>query len=472
MAARRLAAGGRGRRGFAMMRLVTTPDTPLLSVRGLSKSYQGRRVLHSVSFDLHRGEVVALVGESGSGKSTIARLVARLEEPESGTVWAFGVGILVALMEASRPWDDGWHVGASWICVFVLALPVVLPDTPRRVLVACLAAALGSTIGFGIALALGKPTPDLAATLSRVSPPWLVSVVSWILARLVFDLRAEVREAQELGMYTLERPIGMGGMGEVWLASHQLLARPAAVKLVKRGGMDEKQLATAIERFRREARAIASLQSPHTVRLYDYGVTDDGRIYYVMEHLDGIDMRQLVKDQGPQPAPRVARLLLQACHSLGEAHEVGLVHRDIKPANLMVCRIGRDADVVKVLDFGLVRDTESADPDLTADGRITGTQAWMAPEANQNGGDQDARSDIYSLGCVAYWLLTGVTVFDSKHPMAQAIAHSSQPPRFPSERLGAPVGDLESVVMACLEKQPDARPQSADGLAERLRACG
>ena len=242
-----------------------------------------------------------------------------------------------------------------------------------------------------------------------------------------------LREARDLGSYELEERLGEGGMGEVWRAKHRLLARPAAIKLVQPemlGADGSADSRLALQRFESEAQATAALTSPHTIRLFDFGATDDGRFYYVMELLDGRDMAALVGEFGPLPVPRVLFLLRQVCHSLAEAHSRGLVHRDIKPANIFVCRMGLDADVVKVLDFGLVQSAER-DPaqDLTQTlatlQGVVGTPAFMAPEMIVGDRAVDHRADLYALGCVAYFLLTGEHVFQGGTHMQSLIDHVS-----------------------------------------------
>jgi serine/threonine-protein kinase len=286
----------------------------------------------------------------------------------------------------------------------------------------------------------------------------------------------EIVEARRMGAYALERRLGRGGMGEVWLGRHALLARPAAVKLVRPdrpGGRGLHEAHVMQERFEREAQATAGLRSPHTVNLYDFGVADDGTFYYVMELLEGLDTDRLVRKLGPLPPERVVHVLRAVCHSLAEAHEAGLIHRDIKPANVFLCRYGREYDWVKVLDFGLVKAMEEPEGEtgLTIDGSVRGTPAFMAPEQAKGGG-VDGRADIYAVGCVAYWLLTGQPVFEGSTAMEVLMHHVGSTPEPPSRRTELPVpAELERIVMSCLEKDPGKRPASAVELAARLEAC-
>ena len=279
-------------------------------------------------------------------------------------------------------------------------------------------------------------------------------------------LNNEVR----VGSYNLIERIGSGGMGEVWLARHQLLARPAAVKIVHEAALGiAENPSAARQRFAREAHVTAELQSPHTVHLYDFGITDAGSFYYVMEHLRGIDLQRLVERHGPLSAERVVFLLKQACLSLSEAHALGLVHRDIKPGNLFVCRLGQQFDFLKVLDFGVVsRRGRDAPAPITEAGLVLGTPAYLAPEL-VGSGQFDGRVDIYSLGCVAFWLLTGRPPFEGRDAMAVLLQHSHATPMAPSEVSEKPVPkDLDALVVACLAKDPRERPADAEEMVRRL----
>jgi serine/threonine-protein kinase len=260
----------------------------------------------------------------------------------------------------------------------------------------------------------------------------------------------------------------------VWLARHRLLARPAAVKLIRPEtlGLASGPVAqSAFRRFEREAQATASLRSPHTVALYDYGVARDGTFYYVMESLEGHDLDTLVRRFGALDPARAVYLLLQACDSLAEAHRLGLIHRDVKPANLFVCRQGVRCDFVKVLDFGLVKSTLQDAAPLTVADSIPGTPAFLAPEVAL-GGAVDARADVYGLGCVAYWMVTARMVFEGATPMELALKHVQAPPPPPSQRSGLPLSrGLEQLILRCLEKDRERRPAGMEALAGELLAC-
>ena len=234
-----------------------------------------------------------------------------------------------------------------------------------------------------------------------------------------------------------------------------------------------------LRRFEREAQATAALSSPHTIRLFDFGVTHEGTFYYVMELLSGRDLESLVREFGPVPANRAIHLLRQVCHSLADAHARGLVHRDIKPANIYVCRMGLEYDFVKVLDFGLVKFNDKSassvaqETMLTASNTTTGTPAFMAPEVILGQTDVDRRADVYALGCVAYYLLTGQFVFEADTPMKMFLHHVQTTPTPPSQRTELPIPrELDDLVMACLEKDPNKRPQDAERLFEMACHCG
>ena len=274
-----------------------------------------------------------------------------------------------------------------------------------------------------------------------------------------------------VGSYSLLEQLGSGGMGEVWLARHQLLARPAAVKIVRETVVGAGENAHALRlRFTREAQATAELQSPHTVQLFDFGMTDTGSFYYVMERLRGMDLQRMVERYGPLPPERVAFLLQQACLSLSEAHTLGLVHRDIKPANLFVCRLGPQYDFLKVLDFGVVsRQTPDSMATITMTGMVLGTPAFLAPELVSGHGSFDGRADIYALGCVAFWLLTGRPPFEAGDALSLLTHHSKTAPLPPSTMCEESVpADMDALVLDCLSKEPSSRPATAEVLFERF----
>ena len=278
-----------------------------------------------------------------------------------------------------------------------------------------------------------------------------------------------LREGRRVGSYTLERLLGTGAMGEVWLGRHAMLARPSAVKLIRQETL--KGDATAREllekRFRREAQATSQLRSPHTVELYDFGVTDQGDFYYVMEYLSGVDLQTLIAKYGPVHPARAVAFLRQACMSLAEAHQSGLVHRDVKPANLFACCLGPHYDFVKLLDFGIVRNSASADQTVVSSEQWQGTPATLSPEAAQCE-QVTAAADIYGLGCVAHWLLTGRHVFEGPNSTAVIMQHITKPPQPPSDHRSDIPAPLDDLVLECLAKDPEDRPISTLELNERL----
>jgi len=284
-------------------------------------------------------------------------------------------------------------------------------------------------------------------------------------------MASEVARARTVGQYTLDRKLGSGGMGSVYLARHTLLRRPCAIKLMHaERAVDE----VGIKRFEREVQLTASLTSPNTIAIYDYGRTPDGLFYYAMEFLDGVALGELIEKTGGQSPARVIHILRQACASLAEAHAVGLIHRDIKPANIMLCERGGVLDTVKVLDFGLVKDLAG---DMDGDGMvtradvITGTPLYMAPESIQKPRKPDARADLYALGAVGYYLLVGKPVFVGNTPVAVMAQHVHGEPKPPSERVDGVPADLEAVILRCLAKSPDDRPSTAAELAAALATC-
>jgi serine/threonine protein kinase len=373
----------------------------------------------------------------------------------------------------------------------LLAYAVYVPSTARHTLV--VAALMTFPLLGSIFVAFRAWDPALydppAATWPKgqvgdmAYPATLVSAAMWsivvtmaaVFSQTVHGLRKAVSDIQRLGQYTLEKKLGEGGMGVVYRASHAMLRRPTAIKLLlpDRAGKDD------LTRFEREVRRTAMLTHPNTVTVFDYGRTTDGVFYYAMELLEGASLDEIVDVDGPQPAERVIHLLEQAAASLAEAHDAGLIHRDVKPGNIMVVDRGGISDLVKVVDFGLVKDVGlraqdgvTSEPALTMANTITGTPLYIAPETVIAPDTVDARADLYALGAVGYWLLTGTHVFGGNSIVEVFAHHLHSIPDSPSNRLRAPVAsDLEAVLLACLAKRPEDRPASAHVLRERLRAC-
>ncbi len=393
------------------------------------------------------------------------------ETLDRALVYEVLVGFLMGIVfhsipEASGVLPKGWSSVAVWLLSFTL----LVPSTRGKTALATAATAAMDPLGLLVAVALGHhvlPTGPFAVAMFL--PTAVAAVIAIIGSRIVYRLSAQAGKAEDLGSYRLVAPLGHGGMGEVWRAEHRMLARDAAIKLVRgRNGEVPREL---VSRFEREAKATAGLRSPHTVQLYDFGRSDDGSFYYVMELLDGYTLDRLVERHGALVPERVVHVLGQVCRSLAEAHAAGLVHRDIKPGNIFLCRYGGEADFVKVVDFGLVKDVSSSGgANLTQTGLIAGTPAYMPPEMAL-GQDVDGRADLYALGCVGYYLLTGQPVFDRKTALETLHDHTSTPPVPPSRRVATPVpADLEAVLLDCLAKDPADRPESARVLEARLAA--
>ena len=360
-------------------------------------------------------------------------------------------------------------------CVWIVAYPLVVPNTPRKVLAASmLAASMGPAV-LAMASAASGTAVDASLVLGYyVLPNYLSAAIAYAVARIVHRFSARLKHAREIGSYELIERLGEGGMGEVWRAKHRLLARPAAIKLIRTQvlGSSQRTRDAMVRRFEREAQETAMLGSPHTIDVYDFGVNEEGDFYYVMELLEGISLERFVHVFGPMESGRAVYLLRQICHSLGEAHSRGLIHRDIKPANIFMCRLGLDDDFVKVLDFGLVKHVDRPRGTmLTMDGSTAGTPAYMAPEIALGLQGIDGRADIYSLGCVAYFLLTGQPVFAADTAIATALAHVNDEPIPPSMRSEFEIPSaLEALILQCLDKNPAERPTSAVEVAERLTA--
>lgn len=396
-----------------------------------------------------------------------------------GLVYAVICSFLISLIELWSPLTEGvkpW--GISWVAFWIATYPLVVPCTPGKTLLTGFLSACMGPMALLITIARGNPQPPFSITLFMFLPNYIAVAVAFVLSRIVYRLGRDAHQAQEMGGYQLVELLGRGGMGEVWKAKHRLLARPTAIKLVRPdtlGQLDGKTTENILRRFKREAYATSGLQSPHTIQIYDFGITEDGTFYQVMEHLEGMNMASMISHYGAIPPERVIYMLRQVCSSLAEAHWQGMIHRDIKPANLFICHKGLEYDFVKVLDFGLVKTSKDITKDetqLSMAGQVFGTPNYIAPEISSGEDNVDSRADIYSLGCVAYRMVTGVDVFDGKTPMQIILSHVKTPPTPPSQRIDADVPpDLERIIISCLAKSPDDRPQTAIELDRILAAC-
>jgi hypothetical protein len=325
--------------------------------------------------------------------------------------------------------------------------------------------------------------PRLRLDALSIARRWTVIGALWWVAasgiatatsRVIYGLHEQVRDARRLGQYTLTEKLGEGGMGVVYLARHALLRRPSAIKLLP----PDKLSAEGAARFEREVQLTAKLSHPNTIRIFDYGRTPDGIFYYVMEYLEGASLEEVVSIAGPLAAGRVIHILDQVAGALGEAHGIGLIHRDIKPANILLTQQGGVPDVAKVLDFGLVKQVNRSHADastvqmVTRDNTISGTPMYMAPEAITSPERIDARTDLYALGAVGYFLLTGQEVFSGRNVLEICSHHLHSIPPPPSTRVDFPIpDDLERLILTCLEKEQDARIPDARMLQARLRTC-
>jgi serine/threonine-protein kinase len=385
-----------------------------------------------------------------------------------------GVGIRLATGLLHVPTD--WAI--SELCVLIIIFPVIIPNTPGKTLLAALLAASMDPLGVYLTVSSGKAAPPETSLFAAFFPNYLCALLALIPSIIMHHLARQVGHARDMGSYRLTKLLGSGGMGEVWRATHRLLVREAALKLIRPDVLVGKEIEAQrelLKRFEREAQATSLMCSPHTIDLYDFGISQDGTFYYVMELLDGFDLQTFVQKFGPVRPVRATHFLTQICDSLGEAHEGGLIHRDIKPANVYVCRYGRRVDYIKVLDFGLVKprpSSEADDPGLTQQHVAGGTPSFMAPEQVLGDRPVDARTDIYAVGCLGYWLLTGQEVFEGETSMKVMMHHVRTAPAPPSERSELEIPPaLDEALLRCLEKQPDLRPQSADDLATMLRGC-
>ena len=395
---------------------------------------------------------------------------------EVGLTFEIVVAFCLSTLEFSRPHVLGhMAVGVSVVAMWILVFGIFVPNTPLRTLCAAVVSACAAPMAYALVRLVGRSEAwETSHLVLWFVPIFLMAGWTYFLSRDIYRMEIKLNQDREMGSYSLEKMLGKGGMGEVWMGRHLRLCSPAAVKLIRPEVLVQKtgrEAHVLQRRFEHEARATARLRSPHTVALHDFGVSEDGSFYYAMELLEGLDLEDLIERFGPQPPARVAHILRQVCDSLAEAHSYGLIHRDIKPSNVFLARLGMNCDFAKVLDFGLVKTEEPGATRLTMDGTAAGTPAYMAPEL-ATGAPFDGRADIYSLGCVAYFMITGAQVFEEPSPVAVALAHVQKQPVRPSERteLSLP-SSFENIIMRCLAKNPEDRPQNAMELALALEAA-
>jgi serine/threonine-protein kinase len=363
------------------------------------------------------------------------------------------------------------YVALVWHTMVVFARVVMMPSGGLRTLVVTGVSFAPLLVGGDLILADHPERVDLPPLVFVVGGMLLAGLATLLSAagsRVIYGLRRQVSEAMQLGSYTLEEKIGEGGMGEVYRARHAMLRRPTAIKLLRPDRID----ARSLKRFEREVQNMSRLTHPNTVTVFDYGHSVDGRFYYAMELLDGVDLETLVRVEGPQPAPRVIHVLRQICGALDEAHALGIIHRDIKPANVLLCLRGRKPDVAKVVDFGLVKEITRASGDEESGALvIAGTPAYLSPEAVTDPQSVGPASDLYALGALAYFLLTGQRVFGGKSDLHVCTQHATATPAPPSSRTENPIpADLEALILQCLAKTPAGRPPSAQALRVALGA--
>jgi serine/threonine-protein kinase len=427
----------------------------------------------------HPAKIVNLI------EAVFAALIWRLAKRPDQPRWLlmacdFGLPLSVTLAAAAVSPSAGDMLGFELILMFVLLMVVALvfraalvPSPPERTtLIAWLTGAPVLVASYWVAAASAHlptyVTPLVAVAAIGI---WtlLIAFATRLISREIYGLQRAIRNARRLGQYTLLELVGEGGMGAVYRAQHALLRRPTAVKLL----LPERAGPENIARFEREVQHTSMLTHPNTIAIYDFGRSADNVFYYAMEFLDGISLQELVEVYGPQPPARVLHILLQASDALTEAHGIELIHRDIKPANILLCERGGAPDVVKLLDFGLVKDlSRNADASLTHAGALTGTPLYLAPETIANPDQVDHRVDIYALGAVGYYLLAGVPVFEGSSVIEVCGHHLHTPPIPPSTRLGTSLPlDLEELILRCLAKSPSDRPRTASELHDSLLNC-
>ena len=361
--------------------------------------------------------------------------------------------------------------------ILMMIYGVFIPNDPKVTMRVVMTMAAGPIVVLAVVLQHGLDlntiTDDIVSSQNIVANAMFLVIgasLAMFSAHVIQGMRMQLQNAQQIGQYKLLYKLGSGGMGDVYLAEHQLLKRPCVIKLIS---ADYKENTFALARFEREVQAAATLTHPNTIGIYDYGHTDDGIFYYVMEYLPGMSLAEFVREAGPLPPGRAVYLMRQVCGSLAEAHRLGLVHRDIKPANIHITILGGRCDVAKVLDFGLVKVENPRDglQNITAQFTVSGTPTFMSPEQARGISNVDGRTDLYSLGAILYFMLTGKPPFERDSPMALMFAHAGEAAIPPSQIQAGIPADLEAVVMRCLEKSPAERFPLARDMSAALAAC-
>lgn len=429
--------------------------------------------------------VAVILGVSTWQLSTWKRVtLTELRIAEVGLFWATAIGLVIyqyTLLRLKVHEGDGVGAGMKSCVVYffgvIMLYGTFIPNTWQRTVMVVGPMALLPGLPPLILRQIDADVRDFGehvVTFEQVSDNILMLVLgvvtSAIGAHIINTLREEVFRARQLGQYRLKELLGAGGMGEVYLAEHRLLKRPCAIKLIRLAAQADP---LALIRFEREVRATARLSHPNTIDVYDYGHTDDGTFFYVMEYLPGLNLSEIVYQFGPLPAARAVHMLRQTCGALREAHETGLIHRDIKPANIFAAQRGGLYDVVKLLDFGLVRTTHEAaqKEDAVGERGLSGSIHYMAPEQADFDGQVDIRSDIYSLGATAYFLVTGDPPFHRNQVLDILRAHHEEAVLPPSELVADLPTDVEAIILKCLAKRPEDRFQSIREVEKALSEC-
>ncbi len=406
---------------------------------------------------------------AGTAVAILGWLAAKVPSLWTRTLDLLDAGTMLGISIAFACMAFGSHPGHQGEIIVVLALSWVLVARTalvpsRAIKSAAIAAACMTPVT--ITTYLAAPEAQLMRAVYVMFWGAVAVITTALISRVIYGLREQVREAMKVGQYTLDERVGAGAMGVVYRASHALLRRPTAIKLLN----PERTSPRDVARFEREVQLTSGLTHPNTVSIYDFGRTPAGVFYYAMEYLDGVTLEELVRVDGPQPYRRVVHVLNQCCGALHEAHDAGLVHRDIKPANIILTMRGGARDVVKIVDFGLVKEVATdLPPGATERGTIAGTPHYLAPEAIIDPSTTDGRADLYSLGATAYFLLTGRTVFLGDSLVEVCAKHIHEPPEPPSRWAPSPVPPaLDAIILACLEKDPAARPKGAEALGAML----